>query len=308
MKQFHLYTHAGCMDGSTAAILFRHCGGEKNNVHWVPAGRVDEVLRESAAINDDPNTPILLVDISPSTPEFARFLVARGNVWIIDHHKSAVYLNGMHPNFIVDVNNEACGSENFRRWLVAQGYERMDQPDFKRLCRLVDDHDRWQLKIPFSMEMPKFFSFVGQKDFVERFMNVPERFQAELPSYWTPFEEDLMKLLRRIQESRYRASFEKMQVQERVMNGKKVMAAYIISDEVNNSEMLNIYLNEHPDIDVAVQISFGLQKVALRSNDRVDVAEFAKRFGGGGHKNAAGHPLPKGMIAEIVGNMHGVRS
>lgn len=313
---FHLYTHAGCMDGSASAILFRHAGGKKENTHWVPAGRADDVLSKSTAINDS-NIPILLVDISPSTVEFARFLVARGNVWIIDHHKTATFLNGMHPNFFVDEANEACGCENFRRFLVAcdigprfNGVMNVvpgfNDDHYKRFTRIIDDHDRWQLKIPFSIELPKFFAFVGQKDFVERMMNLQERFAIEKDSYWTPFEADLMAIIRRVQESKYRSAFEKMQVVPRRFLGKDVTAAYLISDEVNNSEMLNLYLTEHPEVDVAIQISFGLQKVSMRSNGQIDVAELCKQYGGGGHKSAAGHPLPKGMIAEIIGGVHGV--
>lgn len=320
MEDFHLYTHSGCMDGSASAILFRHAGGKKQNIHWIPAGRAEEEMKRSAAIND-PNIPILMVDISPGSEDFARFLVARGNVWIIDHHISAKYLNGMHPNFFVDEENKACGCENFRQWLVnnkimpIDGWTSID-PDnepaegfnaecFVNFTTIIDDHDRWQLKIPFSIELPKFFSFVGQKDFCERFMNVRERFRYKKDSYWTSFEEDLMNLLRRIQESRYRAAFEKMQVMRRMFFGKEYNAAYIISDETNNSEMLNLYLKEHPEVDVAIQISFGLQKVALRSIDKIDCSKLAQQFGGGGHKNAAGHPLPKGLIMEIIGDMHG---
>lgn len=309
----------GVFDGSASAILFRHAGGKKQNIYWVAAGRAEAEMRRSGPIND-PSVPILMVDISPGSVEFARYLVARGNVWIIDHHQTATYLNGMHPNFFVDEKNEACGCENFRRWLVRHGivpirdFMEHDTPDYTfnsehylKLTLYIDDHDRWQHKYPWSMEIAKFFSFVGQKDFVERFMNLDDRFAQNTikrDNYWTPFEKDLMKLLCRIQESRYHSAFEKMQVKRRNFLGRETTAAYIISDEVNNSEMLNLYLQEHPEVDVAIQISFGLQKVALRSNDRIDVAQIAQQFGGGGHKNAAGHPLPKGLIAEIIDDVH----
>jgi oligoribonuclease NrnB/cAMP/cGMP phosphodiesterase (DHH superfamily) len=303
LSDFHLYTHAGCMDGSASAILFRHAGGKQQNIHWVPAGRVDEAFAKSSIVND-PNIPILIVDISP-TPKFASFLVARGNVWIIDHHKTATFLNEMHPNFFVDEKNEACGSKNFRYWLIKKGYgDKIGGDAFRRFVDLVDDHDRWQLKKPFSLEMPKFFAFTGQKDFTERFFNIETRFTEEKDSYWTPFESDLMAMLTKIQEHRYRSAFEKMQIVDRHIFGRTVKVAYIIIDEVNNSEMLMLYLNEHPEIDMAAQISFGLQKVALRSNGKVDCSRLAQQYGGGGHANAAGHPLPKGLIQEILGVMH----
>lgn len=43
--------------------------------------------------------------------------------------------------------------------------------------------------------------------------------------------------------------------------------------------------------------------VSLRSKDRYDVAEVAARFGGGGHRNAAGFKLPAGSIGETWGRL-----
>jgi oligoribonuclease NrnB/cAMP/cGMP phosphodiesterase (DHH superfamily) len=304
LSKAHLFTHAGCMDGSASAILFCHAGGSMDRVHWVPAGHVEQFMFDYSHMLQTTDTPVLLVDIAPTDIPFAKFLADRGNSYIIDHHASNLQLNGLHPDFFVDPTNAACGSENFRQWLVKKGHLKFRQDHFVRFCTLVDDHDRWIRKYPFSLEMPKFFSFVGQPDFVKRFMNVAERFRYERNSYWNEFEQDLMQLVNRVQNERYENLMDKFQVLHRNFCGKMVKVGYIITDEVNNSELLHKYLVEHPDVDVSCQISYGLQKVAMRSNDRVDVGAWCKQYGGGGHKNAAGHPLPKGQIFDIIRGMH----
>lgn len=303
LERAHLFTHAGCMDGSASAILFIHAGGKKENVHWVPAGNVERVMADFEYLISETSDIILLVDIAPTDMVFARRLAERGEVFIIDHHASNLQLNGMDPNFFVDPTNSACGSENFRKWLVNHGHRMFDMHYFKRFCAIIDDHDRWLKKIPFSMEMPKFFSFVGQPDFVDRLMNVKERFNYDKRSYWTPFEEDLLKLVRRTQTDKYESLYDKFQVANRNFNGREIRVAYIICDEINNSELLSTYLDRNPHVDVACQVSYGLQKVSMRSN-RVDVGAWCKQYGGGGHASAAGHPLPAGQIKSIIGSMH----
>lgn len=105
-----------------------------------------------------------------------------------------------------------------------------------------------------------------------------------------------MKLLRRVQEQRYRGILQKFQIREKQWEGRKLRIGYVISAEVNNSELLNMYLEQHPDVDVACQLNFDLQKVAYRGRGDVDLSRYCSQRGGGGHAAAAGHPFPEGML------------
>lgn len=295
------------MDGSACSILFQHAGGKKENVHYVVAGRVEHAIADINVMRN-PSVPILIVDVCPSTEEAADFLVGRGDVTVIDHHKSAERF-ASKTGFHIDVKNSACGCENFRKWLVKNGELHLDSEPWRRFCAIVDDHDRWQRKIPFAFELPRFLSFVGQKDFVERFFDVPKRFAEEKDDYWTPFEKDVVALIKRRNEIDFRNCKQKMRVLEREWNGEKCKFGYVISDEVNNSEMLMSFLDDHLEIDVACQISFGLQKVSLRSRGgfsggEFDLVPFVQKYNGGGHSSAAAHPLPDGLIMKIIQEMH----
>jgi oligoribonuclease NrnB/cAMP/cGMP phosphodiesterase (DHH superfamily) len=303
LRNFHLFTHAGCMDGSASAILFQHAGGDFKNIHWVRAGGVDEYLVDCAVIKD-PNKQLLFVDIAPSSNETAMFLQSRGNAFVIDHHASAVQFAG-RPGFIIDVKNAACGCENFRQWLVRGGMIEFNSAAWQRFTHVIDDHDRWQLKIPFSLELPRFFSFIGQQEFTSRFMNVPERFAVEKDDYWNSFESDMMTILRKEQARRFHSVLKRFVVTDRDVKGAKKKFAYVISGEINCSELLNQYLTLHPDVDVAVQMNPDLNKVSLRSNDKVDIVEFVAPWGGGGHKNAGGQQLPDDLTRKVADLVHG---
>lgn len=304
LSSYHIFTHAGCLDGSASAILFRHAGGDPKNIHWVPAGRVDAILGDSVVTNIL-RVPLLFVDISPHEESTARWMAGRGNVTMIDHHASAARWAGMSPDFLIDTKNEACGCELFRMWLAREVDPKFDGAPFKRMCRIVDDHDRWQLKIPFSQQLPRFLSLVGQKDFVERFMDVETRFAEERPDYWNDFERDVVRLLERVQAQRFRGLLQKFQVREKDWEGRRVRIAYLISAELNNSELLNMYLKEHPDVDAACQLNFDLQKVAYRSDGKIDLSRYCAQRGGGGHANAAGHPFPDGILLGVIERIHG---
>lgn len=304
LQSYHLFTHAGCMDGSGAAIIFRHAGGAPENIHWVKAGTVDECLAESKIV-ENPNVPLLLVDIAPDSIDGAMYLNRRGNFFVIDHHKSAERFADK-PGFVISVGNTACGTELFREWLVKNGMTFLDSPPYQRFAALIDDHDRWVLKHPMSKEIPRFFAFAGQQQFVERFMNITDRFAHESErGYWTPFEVQVLGMIEQAQIRRFKGLLSRFIQRRTEFDGRQITVAYIISGEVNCSELLHAYLDKHPEADVACQINLDLNKVSLRSNDKVDITKFAAKFHGGGHRDSGGHGLPDDLSRRIIEAVHG---
>ena len=303
LENFHLITHAGCMDGSAAAILFMAAGGKESNIKFVSPDRVDETIAESKAAKD-PNKQLLLVDVAPGSDDTVLYLKDRGNAVVIDHHASAKRFKGQ-PGFFIDADNCACGCENFRQWLVRNGMDRFDKFAWRRFTQIIDDHDRWILKEPMSLQMPQLFSMVGQQEFVERFSDVEDRFVGSRQTYWTETEAEMLELIQAHQQRRWNRAMDSVISKEIEFEGKKYMMGYIISGEINNSEFLHLILDKHPELDCITQINFDLNKVSLRSNERLDITKFVKQFGGGGHRNAGGHPIPDGMSRQIVEALHG---
>jgi oligoribonuclease NrnB/cAMP/cGMP phosphodiesterase (DHH superfamily) len=310
-----LFTHAGCMDGSAAAILFMEAGGKEEMIFYVPAGRVDDFLGQAA----DPrlnNKFLVIVDVAPHSEEVAQWLEMRGNFVCIDHHYSAKWLHG-RDHFHIDVENNACGCENFRRWLVKEnfqpklereldtGMKGFDRFAWREFCAIVDDNDRWIRNRKMSGELPLLFSPIGQREFVRRMSNVEDRFGMPKDNYWTGTEKELISILSIGERRRFFALMKKFQVRKIQFEGREISVAYIVSDEVNCSQLLHDYMDLHPEVDVTAQVNLNLGKVSLRSNGKVDVSKFGEKFDGGGHKNSGGHPLPKGLIDDIITRVHG---
>jgi oligoribonuclease NrnB/cAMP/cGMP phosphodiesterase (DHH superfamily) len=291
------------MDGSAAAILFAAAGGRKENIQFVSPDRVDETIADSKAAKD-PNKQILLVDVAPGSDDTVLYLKDRGNAVVIDHHASAKRWKGQ-PGFFIDADNCACGCENFRQWLVKNGMSKFDAPTWRRFTEIIDDHDRWILKEPMSLQMPQLFSMVGQQEFVERFSDVEQRFQGHKQFYWTATEAEMLKLIKAHQDRRWLRAIDSVLTKPVEFEGKTYTMGYIISGEINNSEFLHLILDKRPDLDCITQINFDLNKVSLRSNERLDITRFVKQFGGGGHRNAGGHPIPDGMSRQIIEATHG---
>lgn len=289
------------MDGSAAVILFKAAGGKDKNVNLVGAGHVDEVLQASSAYIK--GKPMLLVDISPESYDVAYGLSRRRDVFVIDHHASAkkwAELSG----YTINLENNACGSEMFREWLVEGGYKKFDEASWKRFTSYVDDHDRWLHRYPFSMKMARLFSFIGQTKFIDWFSDVEMRFGNTMNEepFWE-IERTILDLVEYNQERRFKTQLKKFIVKDREWNGKTYKFAYTISGEVNCSEFLHRYLNENPHVDVAVQLSPDVGKVSLRSNGRLPINEYVAKWGGGGHADAGGQDLPgnlTGLAAELL--------
>jgi len=294
------------MDGSTAAILFVAAGGSRGNIKFVAPAQVDEAVAENKATKD-PNKQLLLVDVCPASDDTISFIKERGNVIVIDHHASAARFRDQ-PGFHIDVENKACGCENFRQWLVKNGLDKFDTFPWRRITQIIDDHDRWVLKEPMSSQMPQLFSMVGQQEFIARFSNVEDRFKVQKELYWTPFETEMLKLIKTHQERRWRKALNSVITREIDWEGKNYTMGYIISGEINNSEFLHLILTEHPELDAITQINFDLNKVSLRSNDRLDITRFAQQHGGGGHRNSGGYNVPDGLTAKIIESTYAIPS
>ena len=163
---------------------------------------------------------------------------------------------------------------------------------------MIDDHDRWQRKDPRSEDLATLSVFLGQKIFIEWFNG--RDFSEGL---FTRSELDLLAVLKERRDENIANAIKHVIKREITVNDKLTKIGYIVSSEMNTSLMMNKVLEAHPDLDVAALLDFGKTQVSLRSANGYDVSEFAKYFGGGGHRAAAGHAFPahfKETMVEIV--------
>ena len=253
--------HANCTDGFGAAYAAWKCLG--NKAEYLAAKHGDpppDVTGKSVAI----------LDFSYDNATTKSMIEQSEDLIIIDHHKSAVVELHDISNAVFDMTQSGAKlAWNF----FHPGKEA------PRFINYIEDRDLWKWELPYS------------KEFSAAFDMVPFDFEE-----FSKFEDDSV-FDDAVKRGSYILAYSKTVIKkvcenavERDYDGKKVLI-------VNASHwMSEIGSNLSPNCDFAIIWHYDHEscstKVSLRSfHDHVDVSEVAKRYGGGGHKKAAGFTL-----------------
>tara|TARA_R100000008_G_scaffold86803_1_gene81739 strand:- start:1314 stop:2228 length:915 start_codon:yes stop_codon:yes gene_type:complete len=262
--------HANCSDGFGAAWAAWKLLGNKAEYHAATHGDPPpDVTGKNVAILDfsyDNSTTKAMIEKSKS-------------LIVIDHHKSA--LVELHD--ITDTIFDMSKSGARLSWDFFHPNKK--PPKF---IDYIEDRDLWKWELEYS------------KEFSAAFAMVPFEFEA-----FTEYEDDSV-FQEACKRGSYILAYSKTVIKKiadratlRTCNRKKV---YV----VNSSHwMSEIGAKLSPDCDYAVVWYYDHDRheyrVSLRSfHDDVDVSEIAKKFGGGGHKKAAGFSLPSTVHVDDV--------
>ena len=295
-----LITHASCMDGSGAAIMFMRAGGKEENVRYIPAGTLERFIKEDLDSLGDKFIIIADVGLSngPHLERYADILEKRGNVALMDHHITSI---GLKSRTWADVRQDICGCEMMRQYLVDSKFQ-YDRLHDRDLTMLIQDHDLWLEKNPRSKDLASYCVFFGQDVFVKNF--VDRNIQA---GPFTANEELMLAALIKRRDIVIDAVIRKAIIKNVQYNETEdtVKVAYVVTSEMNVSLLLDTLLKRHPEAEVACQINFDRGTVSFRSRSGFDVSQMATYFGGGGHKAAAGHRIPDQIVKDILEQLHG---
>lgn len=294
--------HDPCDDGFGAAwAVWQRWGSE---VEYVPA----------AYGKDPPDVAgkhVLIGDFSYKAPVIERLAAAAGSIVILDHHKSA--MEDLAQLGQMDVAPEPFDIRSVSACLHALALEGCPPviPYFDMnksgarlvwefchpeavgdmvpdLIKYVEDRDLWRFALPSS------------RAFTLYLKSMPRDF-----STWSEINTDLIyrdireKLLR---EARAIERFYDQQIGRIRRNVRTITLAGFNVPAVNcpgelASDVGNAMLAADPAAPFSVTYCDrpgGTRSFSLRSDDnRVDVARIAQRFGGGGHRNAAGFEVPQ---------------
>lgn len=302
IQDAHLVTHAFCMDGATCCILWEAAGGRRENVHFITAGGMERFVKKDPLVQS--RAFLVFADVGLTSGTQADALEKRGECVLMDHHATSQHLS---ERPWCDVRMDACGSELLRQYLG------LEDEHIGRFVQLVDDHDRWLGKEPLSVDLAMWLVFAGQDDFIRRFRALgsgdsPSLFERlyglGYRNFWSPFERELVGILRHNRDEGIKNALRKSQVLEVEATWstpiETIDVVCVVTSEQNSSLMLVRALEENPECEVAAQVNIDKGTVSLRSRGDYDVAAMAKHHGGGGHKAAAGFPFPPGFLKEIV--------
>lgn len=271
LKDTVIIYHADCRDGFGAAYAA-----------WKKFGDDASYIPLKSYVNEPPegltNKELYIVDFSFTKDVLDTLVATNDKVLVIDHHASAKEAVTAFPDNIFD--NDHSGA------VLAWQYFHPETA-VPELLKYVEDVDLWRFALPESRE---FSVALGEYD-----MTFP---------IWDQLIRDLEdenNLINFIAKGALVAKFtdkliaQIMKRKERVLfEGHEVWAVNApeyVSLLGNKLAELNLAENQEP-IGIVYYHADGQVKLSLRSIGESDVAAIAAKYGGGGHKNAAGITVP----------------
>ena len=266
--------HENCADGFGAALATHLLTGDcfdGNPVIYQPA-QYNSPLPETAGKYEE----VIIADFSYPLEQMLELHRRHpGKVTLLDHHKTALeQLAGkIPPEYIFDLHRSGARLA-WDYWAVRTGKRRVLRP---LLIDYIEDRDLWKWELPESKEVS---AALREKPY-------------DLGVWRNLTIEQLVK------EGRVRLAKQKEEVNRLAgaarmteIGGYLVPAVY--TDD-HMSEVCHELLRRHPESRFAAAYyatEQGERKYSLRSREDFDVSEIAGRYGGGGHRQAAGFTKP----------------
>ena len=279
------FFHAGCPDGFAAAWAVRRAWGEDAAI-YEPRGHDDELTLGPLA-----GATVAFVDLAPRTTQLRALAHVAQRVLVLDHHVSSRDRFEAEPGLAeelrarghyVQFDLERSGA------VLAWQHFHPDAP-VPDLLAYVEDQDLWRWKLPRSHEVNAALAS-HPFDFAEwdRLASMPIELLAEEGG-------PILRVQRR-------------QVERALATAHPVWVGPLRVEAVNaafDRAQIGHELAERSAFGTPCGAVYRLTgrrvDVSLYSIGDFDVASVAVRYGGGGHRNAAGFSVPlETWVAEFV--------
>jgi oligoribonuclease NrnB/cAMP/cGMP phosphodiesterase (DHH superfamily) len=259
--------HGGCYDGHTAAwVCWKQLKAQADHpaffaAEYPPAG-------QPTVLPDVTGFDVLMVDFCVSREQLLEIKAKAKSFQVLDHHKtSQADCEGL-DFCMFDMEQSGAGLA----WRYFRG-----QAEAPWLVSYVEDRDLWRFALPDSKVINAYIA---------------------AHKLTTNFEEwsDLQNMGAKGALTGGRAVLKYLDNYIHVVGGQAIRQTFAGHDDIpvvnapymNTSELVGKLSEDAPFAVGWFQRGDGRYQFSLRSRGDFDVSEVAKRFGGGGHKNAAG--------------------
>lgn len=263
--------HANCPDGFGGAWAAWKKFGERAeyigvNYHDPPPYGMD-------------SKEVFIIDFAYSQQETEELLRKTKSLAVIDHHITAKEIVEAVPNHLFDINHSGA--------VLAWKYF-FPEKEVPLFLRYIEAGDLW-----------KFEDVPDSKAFFALSATLPYSFQ-EWDMLVKDFE-DKEKRQKYLEKGRDILQYQEKLIEELMLSGEEAVfegySALVVNSPVLASQLGNAIVQKGYDVAIIWQhVKDDLVKVSLRSdkNSNVHVGELAKKYGGGGHKAAAGFAIQHG--------------
>jgi len=262
--------HANCTDGFAAAFSAWKLLGEKAEYYAATYGEAPPGVS---------GKNVVVLDFSYDNATTKRLIKEAKSFLVIDHHKSAM----------IELHDIGCTHFDMTHSGAMLAWKFFHPgKDAPRFIKFVEDRDLWKWEIPYSREFSAAFDMV-KFDFeqFDLFLDDSAVDDAqERGAYILAYSKTVISKIAK-------------QAASRKINGKDV----IVVNSPHWMSEIGSALSPKCDFSVIWYWDHDLRcvKVSLRGHhEDSDVSEIAKKYGGGGHRKAAGFTLPKDTSIESI--------
>lgn len=264
-KKIVVLYHGNCEDGFGGAFAaWRHFG---NKAEYIP-------LYRHAPVPELYGKEVYMIDFMYSPEIIRRLLKNNIRVTGIDHHITAEDSTRLTKNYLFSLKNSGAA-------LAWQYFH--PKKKIPRLLQYIEDYDLWKFRLRETREVSAMLDLL------------PFDFQR-----WEKFAKDLENGKKRKQivaNGKLLLEYKNKLVDSIVAEAEEVQfmgyRARAVNSPVFNSEIGARLIKKASPLVIIWIRSRGRILVSLRSNGKTDVARIAQKFGGGGHKAAAGFIVEK---------------
>lgn len=261
LKNIVILYHNGCHDGFGGAwTAWRKF---KNKAEYIGVEHGKDI--PEGLVGKD----LYFIDFCYPAEIMETLLKNNKKVVVLDHHVSQRDVVGISTEHVYD--NDRSGS------VIAWQYFFPDEA-VPKLLKHIQDIDLWKFKVPHTKEL---MAAMDEYPFEFKLWN-------KISAEW----EDKELIKEYLKAGRTVLKYEDWVIERLVRYAEKVefegYVAYAVNSPILESEIGNWIVEHKKAIGIIWSYKGGSVRVSLRSNGKTDVSELAQRYGGGGHKAAAG--------------------
>ena len=264
-KDIVVFYHSNCTDGFTGAwAAWKKFGDTADYVAWGHQTPLPPLKGKE----------LYFIDICPREDEVKRLLAANRRVTAIDHHITAETAVKMTDRYSYALEHSGA----MLAWLYFHPGKKAP-----KLLRYVEDHDLFLKKMPHTDAVHAYLDLFNFE--FRRWSRFAREFEKK------SFEKKHVAIGKLILEH-------EQKLVERIVSTTAVPVEFFgirtlaVNSPTLGSEIAFALYSKKPPMGIVWYERDGQIKVSLRSNGTVNVAKFAEKFGGGGHKAAAGFAVP----------------
>lgn len=301
-KKIKLITHTD-FDGIGCAILAKHIFGEVNvNVTFCDYSDMTNVVKaavEKGLLYDrvfitDLNLPQDIVDYIDNINEYDRIL-------LFDHHIQSLPYNNFSWVTAAESNDngdKTCGTELFYSYLKNNYADFRDSLTLQQFVKYVTYYDTWVWQNKgadgdMAKKLNDLLYIYGRDTFIYKMLHYLSQSVAKYSL------SSMDGVVLGVRDREIREYIDAKDKQLKILKVDEYTVGAIFAERFT-SQLGNELCRRHSEIDFVAIICPEYNSVSFRTIKDIDLSEFAARYGGGGHKAAAGMQIDTDKLDNFV--------